>query len=139
MASTASIRPTMVVNSACRAVRALSIEPITVSRMACPDTSSRIRVSNRPRLIGPTLRPNPRSTPRMPLSMWSFGTPTMNFLAADLGLQRQMLARPEAERLGELGRHVEADRLGVARLGDDLGDLEDMEADAHLRAQWHLK
>jgi hypothetical protein len=54
-----------------------------------------------------------------------------HLLAADLGLEGEVLARLELERLAQLGRHVEADRGRLGGFGHDLGDAEAVEADAH--------
>ena len=60
-----SISRWSLVNSFHNAIRAASIAPITVSKMACPVVGSRIRASKRPRLTSSTFNPHPRGIPRM--------------------------------------------------------------------------
>jgi len=61
---TATSRFSSSLNRRNSSARADSSAPATVSRVGCPSTSSRTRVSKVLGVVGPTLSPKPRSTPR---------------------------------------------------------------------------
>ncbi|CFE02582.1 Uncharacterised protein [Bordetella pertussis] len=69
------------------------------------------------------------------------GVRAAHLLAVQAGAQGQVLARPEAEVAGQLGRQVERDHHGVARVARHRSDLQHMEwIVAHgAGIQWGLK
>ena len=56
---------------------------------------------------------------------------TADFLAVYISLQRQMLPRPEPERVRQIIRHLEADRHRLVGLGHDLRHPQHMKMLGH--------